>query len=117
MIIDLEKPHDRYYPAGIELSPGDTIEFQRMEYSASEKDPLNADDRQIVSLANAAILNGATVIYDDKYAITYLYNGEHTALCDYESYVPKRTGDLCWRFTYHFTDEDYEYAREHGREY
>ena len=49
-----------------------------------------------------------------KYHITYSREGEHTALCELENYIPTRVGDGFWNFTYHFTDDDYEYARKHG---
>lgn len=113
-MINFAWPDDDDYAAGIYISPGEKAHFKGGGFNVNDRTPLDADNRTILSDAINKLPRGATVIFDNQYAITYSANSEPTTLCYIENYFPTRISPTWWRYTYHFTDEDYEYAREHG---
>lgn len=112
LMIDFAHPNgDDQYAAGIEIFPGETAKFNSTHFFIEHK-TLDVDEAAYSALQ--LIPHGVTVVFDNEYAIRYSRDGKHKALCEIENYIPSPYSPTWWRYTYHFTDEDYEYARKHG---
>lgn len=106
--------YDRSYHKevhNITLHPEETIYIESSTYESSVFDYSN-----IRNAGMYAIPHNMTIIFDDEYAITYKWNDARydNKLCNIDNYTYSRTRYNFGNFTYTFTDEDYEYAREHG---
>lgn len=113
-MLDFAWPDEDDYAAGIDIFPGEEFLFKYEGFPVNDRTPLEADDTQVMYSAKGILPRGVTVVFDNQYAVTYSREGEHTDLCYIDNYLPTNRGPLAWRFTYHFTDEHYEYARKYG---
>lgn len=112
-MIDFAYPYDDELAAGIEIFPGETVRLNSTSHFINH-DTLGIYEAS--SNAHNLMPRGVTVIFDNQYIIRYSRDGEYKTLCELENYLPTSLSPTWWYFTYHFTDEDYEFAREHGTE-
>lgn len=114
-MLDFDWPEDEF-AAGIDIFPGEEFLFKHTEFPVNDRTPLEADDDNVTYSVKHILPREVTVVFDNQYAITYSRDGEHTDLCYIDNYLPTSKGPIHWRFTYHFTDAHYEYARKYGTE-
>lgn len=57
----------------------------------------------------------ATITYDDNFSIESIKLPDERKIDNIKNYTPQQLKHKnYWRFTYTFTDEDYEYAKQFG---
>lgn len=96
----------------IVLSPGEEIQYS--EWKEWTKNRRLSYEGSLL-YAKRCPMNTSAITYDNEYRITEERLPEDRKLSDVKNCDVKREKyKLTWRYTYTFTDEDYEYAKKFG---